>query len=156
MRRISHADFLGADRSPKDFRGDTLRLSRRPGAPPFLFATTRGSTPSHKGYLAAFALTPDGLLVDTSSSGTDGSLTPVHLYETPTSGGKANAIELAPYNFSSPDTESDEGLEWLVLTDDEVGYVLILEWSAKRGTFEELTRVQLDGGSLASHAIWLA
>ena len=86
----------------------------------------------------------------------------VHLYETPTSGGKANAIALAPYRISSaPSCGGTEGVEWLALTDDEEGYVFIIEWSAERGTFEEIARVELgldnDGKpATASHAIWLA
>lgn len=48
-----------------------------------------------------------------------------------------------------------------MLTDDEEGYVFIVEWSERRGTFEEISRVKLgkdeDGGEvMASHAIWLA
>lgn len=87
---------------------------------------------------------------------------PVHLFETPTSGGKANAISLAPYEVSSaPESGGEEGVEWLVLTDDDEGWVFVVEWSARRGTFEELSRVKLgedeEGKSvMASHAVWLA
>lgn len=84
------------------------------------------------------------------------------LYETPTSGGKANAISLAPYHVSSSAASGGrEGVEWLVLTDDEQGYVFMIEWDAERGTFEEISRMKLgldDEGKavMASHAVWLA
>ena len=154
-----------------------MPVSSPSNSPPFLFATTRGNTPAHRGYLAVFALTPEGLLAAppsrtsasaanhvTSSSNYLGEaeVEPVERYETPTSGGKANAIEIAPYSisssYSSVGTTDSDGVEWIVLTDDEQGYVLVLEWSANRegGSFKELSRVQLDEGSLASHAIWLA
>ncbi|KAF9505991.1 hypothetical protein BS47DRAFT_1334019 [Hydnum rufescens UP504] len=164
-RSTSYTEWNDAS-TMSNYRGDTIRLSRRrnqtrdsSNSPPFLFATTRGASPAHKGYVAAFALTSDGLLSSRSSASDpystfhsgelEADVEPLHRYETPTSGGKANAIEIAPYSISSSSY-------WIALTDDEQGYVHVLEWSAKRGSLKELDHVQLDAGSLASHAIWLA
>ncbi|KAF8323312.1 3-carboxy-cis,cis-mucoante lactonizing enzyme [Clavulina sp. PMI_390] len=212
------ASLIPADRSPSDFRGDTLRLSRRsefesPGEesrPQFLFATTRGKTTATRGFLSALELDADGLIVTSSLStphedaGSDAPLEmamgdvpvppsfqaiqqplqhgpskmvqPTSLWETPTSGGKANAISLAPYSlpsfsFASTSPSGEEvaregAVEWLVLTDDEQGFVFIVEWDSASGRFEEVSRVSLGAddrageGSgekvMASHAVWLA
>ena len=125
---------------------------------------------SRKGFLAAIALDADGLMVSPVElsppvlpplyqAPLQADVQAVHLFETPTSGGKANAITLAPYHSSS--SPGNEGVEWLALTDDEEGYVFIIEWSAGRGTFEEIARVKLgldeDGNTvMASQAVWLA
>jgi hypothetical protein len=127
---------------------------------------------SHKGYLAAIALDSDGLMISPFELSSPVPQSPsrqalqidaqaVHLYETPTSGGKANAITLAPYHISSsPSCGGNEGVEWLALTDDEEGHVFIIEWNAERGTFEEIARVKLGldedrNPAMASHAVWL-
>lgn len=80
---------------------------------------------------------------------------PLAMYETPTSGGKANAISVAPpssWSFSSSG-------EYIVLTDDEQGFIFVLSWDAERGGVEEVARTKLGGFDgedvMASHAIWL-
>ena len=145
--------------SPADFRGDTLRLSPptpRSPTPTHLFATTRGAHTSHKGFLAVFAVLPSGLL-DAAASKTE-------RWQTPTSGGKANAIEVrskAPRGGRGGDGAGGADGVWVVLTDDEPGkggvWVLewdgegtggvrvVAEWSGERGE-------SMDG---ASHAVWL-
>ena len=154
------------------FRGDTLRL-RPPTAgsprPTHLFATTRGGVRGVRGWLVVFALDEDGLFVgggdsydsiEISEAGEVG----VDRWETPTSGGRANAIELR-----AKDESGDDGV-WIVLTDDEelegdgpVAAVRVLEWdsvygvrsvvewpSGENAETENLTLVEG-----ASHAIWL-
>jgi len=80
------------------FRGDTLMLT--PPAPahpsPYaLFATTRGSTPATRGWLSIFAIDEDGYFADGGSpDGSGHHVESVIRYETPSSGGKANAIDL--------------------------------------------------------------
>jgi len=127
---------------------------------------------SHKGYLAAIALDADGMMMSPlelsppvqlplHQAPLQADIQAVHLFETPTSGGKANAIALAPYHISSsPRCGGKEGVEWLALTDDEEGYVFLIEWSAERGTFKEIARVNLGLDEdkkpvMASHAVWL-
>ncbi|KAL0958781.1 hypothetical protein HGRIS_014102 [Hohenbuehelia grisea] len=154
------------------FRGDTLRLSpstQDHPAPRYLFATTRGASPETKGWLAAFALGDNGHILgpqydDDSSNAELGA----ERWETPTSGGKANAIDVIAMDPNRAD-DSDAGV-WIVLTDDEAvehgqpgvrvlewrgwgmgGPQIVAEWpsvdfEAKAG--EESMR----GGS---HAVWL-
>ncbi|KAF8329152.1 Lactonase, 7-bladed beta-propeller-domain-containing protein [Cantharellus anzutake] len=172
------ASILPPGSDQHNYRGDTLRLSRKhfPLRPPeqdiqwseeqepvsYLFATTRGATSEYKGYLAAFAISSDGLILNPSDQFSH--LPLPHIFQTPTSGGKANAIELAPYKISSRSTPGSDDAEWIVLTDSEEGWIFIVEWSGKRGSFEIISSVLLEVGvdgdwnkrALASHAIWLA
>ena len=68
-----------------------------PKKPPFLFATTRGMNSSHKDYLVTIALDADGLLMSSLElSPLQADVQAIHLYETPTRGGKAKARALAP------------------------------------------------------------
>ncbi|KAF9032138.1 putative isomerase YbhE [Hymenopellis radicata] len=84
------------------YRGDTLMLS--PSATT-LFTTTRGATPATRGWLAAFPLTSSGLIAPLSPDSAE-----ITYWHTPTSGGKANAIDVMS-------GEKDKVL--LVLTDDD-------------------------------------
>lgn len=90
-----------------------------------------------KGWLSVFALDEHGLLVvesDRTSSGDTG----VERWETPTSGGKANAIDVYPKSSLSHETRADKdvGAVWILLTDDDDytasvegrGGVRVLEW----------------------------
>ena len=126
-------------------------------SPRTLFATTRGSTSSHRGYLSVFALDPDGLFVDTDGANSS------YYYQTPTSGGKAHAIDVLRRTL-------DGGEVWLLLTDDDDaaikdgGGVRVLEWDGwgRDGGVKEVagwpgedeTGVWMEGGS---HAVssWL-
>ena len=123
-----------------DFRGDTLRLSRDGK---YLFASTRGKTEKTRGWVAVWTVDQKtGRLFESGGA--------LHRYQTPTSGGKANAIE--PALKGTP--LSDRGEQWLVLTDDEQGYVFILGFDGS--AINEVARLQLPGSELASHAIWLS
>jgi hypothetical protein len=100
-------------------------------------------------------------------------------FETPTSGGKANAWEWAPRypleapHYPSPSSAegSDSAVQDLaVLTDDELGYILVMQWDGR--DLKEVARAQLPGvgggagdasvglkereREAASHAIWLS
>jgi len=131
------------------YRGDTLRfhpptpLSPTPG---YLFATTRGAKSTHKGYLTIFSILPSGL-IDTDES-------KIERWRTPTSGGKANAIEL------KAKVSTKDGV-WIVLTDDEpdAGGLWVLEWDGEgAGGVKVVADWSGDGeGKMdgASHAIWL-
>ncbi|KAF9045723.1 putative isomerase YbhE [Hymenopellis radicata] len=101
------ATSLSSPKVPVDhpsYRGDTLMLS--PSATT-LFTTTRGATPATRGWLAAFPLTSSGLIAPLSSDSAE-----ITYWLTPTSGGKANAIDVLSYPG-----EKDKVL--LVLTDDD-------------------------------------
>ncbi|KAF5310144.1 hypothetical protein D9619_010396 [Psilocybe cf. subviscida] len=136
------------------FRGDTLMLAPPSSSfpsPRVLFTTTRGGKSDTRGWLSAFALDEDGLFTSKSQR-----------FETPTSGGKANAIDLLQKNPSGAD-----GL-WIVLTDDDdatasssgTGSVRVLEWDETSiqivcewpSSDEDIAGERILG---ASHAIWL-
>ncbi|KAL2428764.1 Muconate cycloisomerase 1 [Exophiala dermatitidis] len=68
------------------------------------------------------------------------------MYETPTSGGWANAIQPGP---------TVGGVEYLVLTDSEEGWVFILGWDGAARKMREVARTKLDDGAGAATAVWL-
>jgi carboxy-cis,cis-muconate cyclase len=65
-----------------EYRGDTLRLRVQGERPTHVFATTRGARHGSRGWLSIFELGENGMFEGEER------------WETPTSGGKANAIEL--------------------------------------------------------------
>ena len=150
---VARADMLAAPQAANrhEYRGDTLRFS---SDLQYIFATTRGKTAETKGLLIAYRLS---ISAPTAHSSTEAGeyavqLTEVARFETRTSGGKANAIELAPH--------SGEGGDLMVLTDDEQGWMDILFFDTAKETFELRATTQLpaleDGQAQgASHAIWL-
>lgn len=129
-----------ADVDRHKYRGNTLRLSRDGK---YLFASTRGSSSSVKGYVAAFALSSDGKLSDTKA---------VAHYETATSCGIAGAIEPAFWKGS----DGIAGQDYLIHVDEEAGFVNILGWSGALKKFSEIASTQLPKGASASHAVWLS
>ena len=132
----------------KSYRGDTLRLSQDGQ---YLFVTTRGMTTDTRGYLAVWRVAPDGTLGSSSCGTSEDPHAPLDRYETPTSGGKANAIETFPFHLEGSEGRND----WIVLTDDIDGWVWVLEWDGKK--IEEVAGVRLEAeGTGASHAVWLS
>ena len=93
-------------------------------------------TSATQGFITTFEILPSGLLSSES----------IDAYQTRNSGGKANAIDVRTF----------EERELLVLTDDEEGWVEILEWNqvglVKRGEVQLKENVGIVG---ASHAVWL-
>lgn len=131
------------DQDRHSYRGDTLRFSLTHS---HLFATTRGMTLGTLGYLTTFSIDPNTNLIVHDSE---------QYHQTKTSGGKANAIEVYPH-------AREKGIDWIVLTDDEKGYVMILEWDGEKRSMRELASVRLGGDKTseigdtgASHALWL-
>lgn len=145
-KHLAEADMLTPSQAEHrhDWRGDTLRFS---SDLKYLFASTRGKSVDQKGILLAYKLTTSS---DRGELGVD--LKEVARFETRTSGGKANAIELAP---GTAEGEPD----LMILTDDEEGWLDVISF-----TPEEKFRVEasaklpaLENGDAqgASHAIWL-
>lgn len=158
------------------YRGDTLRFSQDGR---FLYATTRGMTPATRGYVAVWAVAPDGTLSSLDYQQAE-AYAPVTRYQTPTYGGKANAVEAFPFHAGAWTEGSGGGGEgggggkegevrvtkdWIVLTDDGEGWVWVLEFDVERGTVREVAGVQLgrqegatkeEEGTGASHAVWLS
>ncbi|KAJ9117002.1 hypothetical protein QFC22_004660 [Naganishia vaughanmartiniae] len=105
-----------------------------------LFASTRGLEPSEKGYVIAIPLDPATSLYSGESnihaaSGSEEYL-PVHRWQTPTSGGWANAIAVCP-------EVGAKGEVWMTLTDSEEGWVWMLRWTLAEG-FEVVGSVNLN------------
>ncbi|KAF9256248.1 hypothetical protein L218DRAFT_1081450 [Marasmius fiardii PR-910] len=148
------------------FRGDTLLLSPSTLSPNSIWATTRGSNNSIPGWITVFKLDAEGKL---------GSADEIEWYETPTSGGKAHAIDLYRKSFvnGSEGNQAVDGAVWILLTDDSDfaasqeggGGVRVLEWSGwGTGGVKEVTKwpqpgdvgeggkERMQGGS---HAVWL-
>ncbi|PFH47560.1 hypothetical protein AMATHDRAFT_6618 [Amanita thiersii Skay4041] len=159
---------LSNETNSTKFRGDTLLLAPPTPAHPAphaLFATTRGSKPDTRGWLSIFALDHEGFFAPSHSSvtGTAGTRPAeprdepgIERFETPTSGGKANAIDLLSKSTSSGsrtqsrvygvdqlefkqaplsgDEQLGEDGVWILLTDDDEstgvagGGVRVLEW----------------------------
>lgn len=101
-------------------------------------------------------MSPDGSIVDSHDSRGGKGYGALHRYETETSGGKANAIEIFP--FAGP-------TEWIVLTDDEQGWVSVLEWDRHSSQLLKTAQVRLgvqegaeeeERDTGASHAVWLS
>jgi len=150
--------ILPSGSNSDNYRGDTLRLrppTPESPTPSHLFATTRGFNTSHKGFLTIFPILPSGLL-DTREN-------KIEKWETPTSGGKANAIELKAKDKIHDANEGDGEGVWIALTDDEpgAGGLWILEWDGPgKGGIKIVAEWSgkgqgdntMDG---ASHAVWL-
>ena len=148
---IQSISILPPDVDHHLFRGDTLRLLPPTSSSPssnHLIATTRGAKSTHRGYLSIFPLTLGGEFAEEAR---------VERWQTPTSGGKANAIEIKA-------KDGDEEGVWIVLTDDEpgAGGIWVLEWNgegsggvkvaAEWSGRENDDAVGMDG---SSHAVWL-
>ena len=148
-----------------------------------LIATTRGSSSATRGWLSVFPLDADGNFVNARDVGgnfqVDGDDDGAHRFRTPTSGGKANAIDILPKSLL-PNDDAESGL-WILLTDDDdvtatttgIGAIRVLEWDGWRRSegiklvaewpspdstaVESESSDETEGERIkgASHAIWL-
>ena len=152
LKHMAGVKIIPADKDPKDYWADEVRLSTGPDKmkPRYMYASTRGLEAHTKGYVAAFRLNEDGTL--TSEEALD-------IWETPTSGGIANAIEPAPWaSAKSGKDQSGDDVEYLAMTDSEEGWVFILGFDGHK--ISEVARVNLgktDEGEVvkAATAVWL-
>jgi carboxy-cis,cis-muconate cyclase len=146
LSHIQGVKIIPDEKDPKLYWADEVRLSTGPDKkkPRYMYASTRGLEAHTKGYVAVFRLDDDGNL---------GSERPVHIWETPTSGGIANAIEPAPWK-----KEQGDDFEILALTDSQEGWVFMLGFDGK--VITEVARLNLgktdEGGVVqAATAVWL-
>jgi carboxy-cis,cis-muconate cyclase len=158
LKHEQGARIIPAEEVAGDYWADEVRTSFSNGeSPKYLYASTRGLKEGKKGFLAVYQLTSEGK-IDTSiaphascsKKGAHGDSERelygglLDLWETPTSGGWANAIQPGP---------TVDGIEYLALTDSEQGYVFVLGWDGKR--VQEVARTRLDEGAGAATAVWL-
>jgi carboxy-cis,cis-muconate cyclase len=131
--------IIPAEKNETNYWADEVRTSFSNGdSPKYLYASTRGLENGTKGYVAVFALTEDGMI--NGKLGDNGLL---DMFETPTSGGWANAVQPGP---------TVDGVEYIALTDSEDGLVMVLSWDGKK--VKEVGRVKLDGDLGAATAVW--
>lgn len=163
VKHLARADLLTPTQAKqrKEYRGDTLRFSSNLQ---YIYATTRGKTSQTKGILLAFKLTTK--LVDGKLKV---ELQEKARFETRTSGGKANAIELAPQTtvyqtaFGKQTTVGEgegEERDLLVLTDDEQGFIDVISFNFHKEQFmveatTNLPKLEEGESQGASHAIWI-
>ncbi|BGP36256.1 hypothetical protein JCM10449v2_000154 [Rhodotorula kratochvilovae] len=146
------------------YRGDTLRLSADTQR---LYVTTRGKTSAECGWVAVFDLAASGAVAE--REGAEEGYGARSRFQTRNSGGKANAVEVFPFFPAG----GERGRDWIVLTDDEEGFVSVLEWRDEWDELREVASVQLgvdapeegegkgevseeEKGTGASHAVWLS
>jgi len=142
-------------------------------SPIAIFTTTRGATPAQCGWISVFKVDEDGQVVppptaEAQTSFASANDAGVIRFETPTSSGKANALDIRAKR-----SDGEDGF-WILLTDDDPqadqkGAVRVLEWNGWEGDStlsvvaewpsgdeakgtKELEGVEFTG---ASHAIWL-
>lgn len=134
--------IIPKDKDPKNYWADEVRLSRPiSGTPRYLYASTRGLERNTKGYVAVFPLDDQGDINGEEA---------LHIFETATSGGIANAVEPMPMR------EGDE-MEYLVLTDSQEGWVFVLAFDGVEIGLVGRVRLVGEGGKglAAATAVWL-
>lgn len=139
-----------------NYRGDTVRLSPDGS---HLFATTRGMRKDVQGYVAVWRLDPANDAARALTDDAEMNLHRVVTYQTRNSGGKANAIEFAPRYGGNASGGSSVSLDYAILTDDQEGYISVLEWDG--ADLRDVSTVQLpalESGELqgASQAVWVS
>jgi carboxy-cis,cis-muconate cyclase len=148
--------IIPTDLSPKLFWADEVRTS--PGQnPTHLFASTRGLEADTKGYVALFALDDGGYikgLSQTLNVEEEGEVAWLDIWQSPTSGGWANAIEPCHKPLKGPDGHE---YTYAALTDSEQGLVMVLQ--VKDDRIIEVARLELGQhqGKVrgAATAVWM-
>jgi len=134
LSHVQGVKIIPQNMDKKLFWADEVRLSQGT-QPQYLYASTRGLEKGTNGYVAVFKLDAQGTIATTE---------PLCMYETPTSGGWANAVEPGPCT---------DAVQYLALTDSEDCMVMVLSWDGKN--IKEVARVKLDEGAGAATAVWL-
>lgn len=143
LEHIQGVRIMPPDKHESDFWADEVRVSASGSeCPKFLYASTRGLKKNIKGYVAVFKLTKEGLI--------DGDA--VDIFETPTCGGIANAVEPAPLETLSS-ANGPATTEYMALTDSSEGLVLILAFDGRE--IKEVARINLGEGEQCATAVWL-
>jgi carboxy-cis,cis-muconate cyclase len=148
--------IIPAGLAPELFWADEVRTS--PGQKPtHLLASTRGLEPETKGYVALFALDDEGYFKGLSRDlkvKQEGEVEWLDIWQSPTSGGWANAVEPCYKYLKGPDGQE---YTYAALTDSEQGLVMVLQ--IKDDKIIEVARLSLGEhqGKVrgAATAVWL-
>lgn len=142
--------IIPAEKDVSLYWADEVRISTGPDSkkPQYLYASTRGLETHTMGYVAVFAIDPE--------TGRFASEEAIHIWETPTSGGIANAIEPAPWIKQSDGSH----VQYLAMTDSQEGWVFVLQFDAREGRIQEVTKLNLgktEEGQVvqAATAVWV-
>lgn len=141
LKHVSGVKIIPAEKDPKEYWADEVRLPTSP-KPKYLYASTRGLNSETKGYVAVYKMNADGMVEGDALS----------IWETPTSGGIANAIEPAPHSGQHGDVEV------LAMTDSEEAWVFVLSFDGRK--VQEVARLALgktaeEKNVQAATAVWL-
>ncbi|KIX92689.1 uncharacterized protein Z520_11541 [Fonsecaea multimorphosa CBS 102226] len=155
--------IIPVEKTSKDYWADEVRTSLSSGdKPKYLYASVRGLKEGTKGWVAVYRLTDEGKVKESLGPHRTYAATPMetglmpdiefnasygglqYLWETPTSGGWANAIQPGP---------TIDGVEYLAMTDSEQGFVFVLGWDGVE--MKEVARTKLNDGAGAATAVWL-
>ena len=145
LTHVRGVRIIPPEKDEKKYWADEVRVgASRDGKPKYLYASTRGLEKDTMGYVAVFALNGDG--------GIEGEA--LDIWETPTSGGWANAVEPAPRLHGN----DGEEVQYLALSDSEEGFVFILSFDGSK--IAEVARCKLEpeeAGMVAgaATAVWL-
>lgn len=145
LKHTQGVKIIPASKDSKHYWADEVRLSSVApgGSPKYMYASTRGLQADTRGYVAVFEIDEHGAIISEEA---------IDIWETPTSGGIANAIEPAHWR------KEHEGNEYLAMTDSEEGWVFALCFDGEKIT--EVARLNLgktdEGGIVqAATAVWL-
>ncbi|OAQ69228.1 muconate cycloisomerase I, MLE [Pochonia chlamydosporia 170] len=122
VKSLNHAhgaSLLPEGECAAHYWADEVRLSTESN-PRYLFASTRGLESHTNGYVCVFGLNQNGTLTQTVA---------IDIWETPTSGGIANAIEPAPW--STRVSQACPSKHFIAMTDSEACKVFILSFDGK-------------------------
>lgn len=139
LTHITGVKIIPKDKDPADYWADEVRISTSEAFPRYLYASTRGLHKETMGFVAVFELNADGTLLSNQA---------ICIWETPTSGGIANAIEPAPPQKSS------QQIEYIAMTDSEEGWVFVLAFDGK--TIHEVARTSLGKTTDDDHTVQAA
>ena len=150
LRHVRGVEILPPGKRTQDFWADEVRVSRLQGVPRYVYASTRGLEAGTKGWVVVWTVDEEGMIEGDAAD----------RWETPTSGGVANAIEPAPGGGKGERRHGmDEEVEYLALTDSQEGWVFMLSFNGKN--IAEVARVKLTDERderlvvKAATAVWL-
>ena len=157
LEHVQTVKVIPLEKDAKDYWADEVRTSlSNEASPHYLYCSTRGLEAGTTGYVSVFELDGQGLIRDACKSIIEDTKIAdlhaglLHMWETPTSGGWANAVQPGP---------TVDGVEYIALTDSQEGLVIVLSFDGAR--IKEAARIRLEADLNleetigAATAVWL-